>query len=68
MVVLCTTFAKNIHYVNKRDSVNPNSINTETSDECKYINSLLERDESYNCCDYIKYDSAYDTTDNIIIK
>jgi len=24
---------------------------TQTSDECQYINSLFDQDESYNCCE-----------------
>jgi len=50
LVVLSTTFAKNI--VNKRGEVNSKSKRAETSDECKYINSMLGKVESYNCCNY----------------
>ena len=50
LVVLGTTLAKNI--VNKRDGVNSKSKRSETSDECKYINSLLGEAESFNCCNY----------------
>ena len=50
LVVLGTTFAKNV--VNKRNGVNSKSKRAETSDECKYINSLLGEGESYNCCIY----------------
>ena len=50
LVVLSTTFAKNI--INKRDGINSKSKRAETSKECKYINSMLEKDESYNCCTY----------------
>ena len=50
LVVFCTTFAKNI--INKRDGVNSKSKRAETSDECKYINSMLGEGESYNCCNY----------------
>jgi len=49
LVVFCTTFAKNI--IKKRDGVNSKSKRAETSDECKYINSMLGEGESYNCCD-----------------
>ena len=48
LVVLGTTFAKST--VNKRDGVNSKSKRTETSSECKYINSMLGKAESYNCC------------------
>jgi len=47
LAVLYTTDAKNIQKINKR---------AETSDECKYINSMLEKDESYNCCEYDPFD------------
>ena len=51
LVVLGTTFAKST--VNKRDEeVNSKSKRDETSDECKYINSWIEKDESYNCCNH----------------
>jgi len=50
LVVLSTTFAKNI--VNKRGGVNSKSKRAETSKECKYINSWLGETESYNCCNY----------------
>ena len=48
LVVLGATFAKSI--VNKQDGVNSKSKRAELSDECKYINSILGEDESYNCC------------------
>jgi len=57
LVVLATTFAKNI--VNKRAGVNSKSKRDATSDECKYINSWLGKDESFNCC-------YYDGKNNII--
>ena len=50
LVVLGITFAESI--VNKRDRMNSKSKRAETSDECKYINSWLGEDESYDCCDY----------------
>jgi len=50
LVVLGTTFAKSV--INKRDGVNSKSKRAETSDECKYINSMLGKAESYNCCNY----------------
>jgi len=50
LVVLGTTFANNI--ANKQDGVNSKSKRADTSDECKYINSLLGEDDSYNCCNY----------------
>jgi len=50
LVVLGTTFTKSI--INKRDGVNSKTKRAETSDECKYINSMLGKSESYNCCDY----------------
>jgi len=46
--LILTTFAKNSQDVgikSKRDQI-------QTSEECKYINSLLGEEESYNCCDY----------------
>jgi len=48
LVVLNTTFAKST--VNKRDGVNSKSKRAGISDECKYINSWLGEDDSYNCC------------------
>jgi len=50
LVVSCTTFAKSI--VKKRDGVNSKSKRANTSNECKYINSMLGKDESYNCCNF----------------
>jgi len=41
LVVLCTTLG--VHSKSKR---------AETSDECKYINSMLGEDETYDCCNY----------------
>ena len=57
LVVLATTFAKNI--VNKRAGVNSKSKRDATSDECKYINNWLGKDESFKCC-------YYDAKSNII--
>jgi len=58
LVVLGTTFATST--VNKRDEkVNSKSKRDETSDECKYINSWLGEDESYNCCEYYFFDGVY---------
>jgi len=49
LVVLGSVYAKNT--VNKRDGVvNLKSKRDEVSDECKYINSMLGKDESYDCC------------------
>jgi len=51
LIVTYTIFAYNIPNDNiyenkaKRDT-NDNG----TSDDCKYINRLLNRDETYNCC------------------
>jgi len=50
LIVFCTTFAKSI--VNKKNGVNSKSKRVVTSNECKYINSLLGEGESYNCCIY----------------
>ena len=50
LVVLNTTFAKST--VNKRDGVNSKSKRAGISDECKYINSMLGKVESYNCCNF----------------
>ncbi|OUM66442.1 hypothetical protein PIROE2DRAFT_6275 [Piromyces sp. E2] len=50
LVVLNTTFEKNIQYLNRRDEgIN---LKNETSNECQYINSILKKNESYNCCQY----------------
>jgi len=54
LVVLYTANAKNI--INKRDGLNSKSKRSEKSDECKYINSMLEKDNSYNCCGYDEYE------------
>jgi len=54
LVVLSTTFAKNI--AKKRNGVNSKSKRANTSDECKYINSMLGKDEYYDCCVYTQYD------------
>jgi len=55
LVVLCTTFAKNI--AKKRDEeVNSKLKRSVSSDECKYINSMLGEDEYYECCVYMQYD------------
>jgi len=50
LVVLYTTFAKNIQNVNKGDGVNLKLKRSVTSNECKYINGMLEKDDSYDCC------------------
>ena len=38
-----TDSSNNIHLRIKRDSI---------SNECQYINSLLKKEESYNCCNH----------------
>jgi len=52
LVVLYTANAYNIQKINKKDKVNSKSKRAETSNECKYINSMIGKDESYNCCEY----------------
>jgi len=42
-VVFCTAFAKDVQKINKRK--------VETSNECKYINSFIKKDDSFNCCE-----------------
>ena len=52
MVVLVTTFEKNIQNFNiENKGIKLKSKRDEISTDCKYVNSLLEKDESYNCCD-----------------
>jgi len=50
--VLCSTFAKSINKIDKRDEVNLKFKRDETNVECNYINSLLGQDEFFNCCEY----------------
>jgi len=50
--VLYTTNATVIQKNNKRDEASSKSKRTETSDECKYVNSMIGKDKSYNCCEY----------------
>jgi len=52
IVGLNISFAKNIQDINKRNGVKSKSKRAETSSECKYINSILGKDDSYNCCGY----------------
>jgi len=54
LVVLYTTFAKNIQNDNEKDGGIKTKRDVETSDECKYINVLYRKDESFNCCTIIK--------------
>jgi len=53
LLVLYTTNANLIQKKNnKRDEVSSQSKITETSDECQYINSMIGKAKSYNCCVY----------------
>ncbi len=54
LVVLYTTFAKNIQNDNDNDREIKTKYDTETCNECKYINVLYNKDESFNCCTIIK--------------
>ncbi|ORX80560.1 L domain-like protein [Anaeromyces robustus] len=51
VVLLYTTFAKNIQNIKRSGEVSSKSKRDETSDECKYINSMIHKDESFNCCE-----------------
>jgi len=58
LIVLHTTIAKKAQREEKRnEGVNLKSKRAETSDECKYINSMLGEDEFYNCCEFHKNSS-----------
>jgi len=46
LVVSCTAFAKNT----------PKSKRDEISDDCKYVNSMVGKDETYNCCEDNRFD------------
>jgi len=48
-VFINTNFAHNIHIFNKYENVELKR--SESSEECKNINSLLGKDESNNCCE-----------------
>jgi len=60
LVLLYITNATVIQKNNKRDEASSKSKRTETSDECKYINSMIGKDKSYNCCEY--NENVYKTT------
>jgi len=50
IVVIQTVFSQNVDKVrNKYHSIN--SKNSGNSEECKYINSIIGKEESYNCCE-----------------
>jgi len=51
LVVLYTIFAKSIQNVDERVGGVKSKRDSETSTECKYINSMFNKDESYNCCE-----------------
>ncbi|OUM63916.1 hypothetical protein PIROE2DRAFT_9447 [Piromyces sp. E2] len=69
VTVLYTAFAKNAHQINKRESeVKSNSKKVETSDECKYINSLIGEDESFNCCECDTYKRTITCENGHIVK
>jgi len=53
-VVLYTTFAKSILNYHEKDGVIKTKRDIETSTECKYINILYNKDESFNCCTIIE--------------
>jgi len=60
LIVFFTIFTKNI--VKKREGVKLKLKRAETSDECKYINSILGKKESYNCCeDSVKCENGHIT-------
>ena len=49
IVVSCNTLPRPVHpKENKIDMTITKR--EESSEECKYINSMIEKDESYNCC------------------
>jgi len=67
LLVLYTTNANIIpKNNNKGGRVNSKSKRTETSDECQYINSMIGKDKSYNCCEY--YETIYKKSYEIICK
>jgi len=54
LVVTCRSLAKYNKRINKRNEIvflKTKRAEVETSDECKYINSMLYKDESFNCCE-----------------
>jgi len=51
LLTLCTTtLGRNIQYINNKFE-EIKTKRSESSDECSYINSLLGKDETYNCCE-----------------
>jgi len=57
LVALFTINAKSISSDNENSKTK--RAETETSDECKYINSMLGKGESDNCCEYYDYKWGY---------
>jgi len=70
-VLCCCANAKTAkkHIVNKKIKRNDNNLvnletrDTETSSECKYINSLFNKTKTYNCC---QKEGVYCSNGNII--
>jgi len=54
LILPYTLFAYKILYNNKEICENDETITkrSERVDECKYVNSILQKEESYNCCEY----------------
>ena len=50
LVVLHTIYAKSIENVDEKVGGVKSKRDFETSTECKYINSIFNKDESYYCC------------------
>jgi len=50
VVLYTTTFAKSIQNYVENDGEIKTKRDVETSDECKYVNILYNKDESFNCC------------------
>jgi len=70
LVVLDTTFTKNIQNGKEKIENVKSKRKIETSNECKFINALYGEDESFDCCNSISdgYGDEYNHNIGIVCK